>query len=298
MKSVIDYLKTEGPAISNAIAHVIADLVGGFKSLGVYLEPIGSAFSATFQNIVNYLGWMGENFGKVLDSFPEIAKAVALDILDSFTFINRQIVELFKNVGKGIWEAIKTGNISESFSKMIDNIVNDAAKNFGNLGKRTENALAAAGVSKAPDLVETNFKAWTDDKYRRGKLADIEREVADAKAKADVRMESRLTEGKNLTDTKNNAEEATSALEQFNKTLNKIRQTAIDAVYAGSVESVRLQSRVFSLASGSGVSQVAKGQEAQKTAESSVKTAEHTKKMVALLEKIAGKPAVATSTVG
>jgi hypothetical protein len=59
-----------------------------------------------------------------------------------------------------------------------------------------------------------------------------------------------------------------------------------------------LQSRVFSLASGSGVSQVAKGQESQKTAESSVKTAEHTKKMVALLQKIAEKPSMATSTVG
>lgn len=298
IKELIDYIKINGPAISATAAFVVADLVGYFKTMMLNAEPITSAFTATFKNIVNYLDWFSENFDKIMLHLPQIAGAVALDILDSFTFINRQIVELFKNVGKGIWEAIKTGNISESFSKMIDNIVNDAARNFGNLGKRTELALAAAGASKAPGLVEADYRAWTDPEYKKKRLADIEKEVEESKKKAEKRAYTRLNEGTGLTDTKNNAEGATSALEQFNKTLNKLRQTAIDAVHAGSVESVRLQSRVLRVASGSGVSQVAKGQEAQKTAESSVKTAEHTKKMVALLEKIAAKPAMATSTVG
>jgi hypothetical protein len=300
MKKSIEYLKKEGRFWSFAFQTAFIDI--GSAAMIFYrlsFEPMVNGIVAGFKNIIAIGEWANKNWAKIFDGMSK----TETNFLYGF---GKDIVQFGKDwavwTGKSFAAAAEDMYNALGINRLIygENLyywANASAqqgyKTVGNFFRETERALDAAGVGKMPELAKADYSGWTNP----AKVVDeILKQNRIAQENLKKKFEDSLPKFKK--DTKNNAEEATSALEQFNKTLTKIRKTATDAVYAGSVESVRLQNRVFSLASGAGVSQVAKGQEAQKTAESSVKTAEHTKKMVALLEKIAAKPAIATSTVG
>lgn len=300
MKKSIEYLKKEGRFWSFALQEAFINI--GSSALMFYrlsFEPMVNGIVAGFKNIITIGEWANKNWSKIFDGMAK----TETNFLHGF---GKDLLQFGKDFG--VW----TGKSFAAFAEDMQNSLGlnklllgenryewqqaseeQGYKTLSNFFRETERALDAAGVGKMPKLAEADLSGWTDPYKVSEEVLKTNRKLLQ---KLKIDFENSLP--KSPKDTKNNAEEATSALEEFNKTLTKIRKTAIDAVYAGSVESARLQNRVFSLASGAGVSQVAKGQEAQKTAESSAKTAEHTKKMVALLEKIAEKPAIATSTVG
>ena len=300
MKGSIEYLKKEGKFWSYSFQTIFLDISSAATIFyKTSFEPIVSGIIAGFKNIVTVGEWANKNFGKIFDGMSK----AETNFLYGF---GKDIVQFGKDLG--VWTGKSFAAAAEEMQNAlgINRLIYGEEQHYwanasarqgyetvGNLLRETERALDAAGVGKLPKLAKADYSGWTDPAKV---IDDILKKNRIAQEKLKIDFENSLPKFKK--DTKKNTEEATSALEKFNVTIDKIRQTAVNAVYAGSVESVRLQSRVFSLASGSGVSQVAKGQEAKKTAESSVKTAEHTKKMVALLERIANKNGFATSTVG
>lgn len=300
MKTAIEYLKTEGKTWSFAFQSAFIDI--GSAAMIFYktsFEPVISGIAAGFKNIIKVGEWANQNWAKIFDGMSK----VETNFLAGF---GKDILQFGKDFG--VWTGKSFAAAAEDLQNALGinrllfgkdqyywsaSSSDQGYKTFGNFFRETEKALAAAGVSKMPELAKADMTGWTNP----GKVID---EILRANKKAQEQLNKDFAESLAGApkDTAKNAEGAASALEKFNKTLNKIRQTAVSAVSVGSVESARLQSRVFSLANGSGSSGVAKGKEAEKTAESSIKTAEHTKKMVTLLEKIANKSSLATSTVG
>lgn len=298
MKTAIEYLKTEGKTWSFAFQTTLIDIGSAVQIFyRLSFAPMVSGVITGFKNIVSVGEWANKNWSKIMDGMGKketnIFAGFGKDVGQFFKDIFQMQVAQEKMKMSAFSGAAGNRKANEDTLKAAGEFAYAANKTVGNVFRNTEETLKRAGVGAFPKLAQADLSGWTEP----GKVID---EILKANKKAQEKLkkdfENSLASAPK--DTKTNAEEATSALEQFNKTLTKIRQTAIDAVYAGSVESVRLQSRVFSLASGARVSKVTKGQEAQKTAESSVKTAEHTKKMVALLERIANKNGFATSTIG
>ena len=123
------------------------------EKVGVWLEPLFTGISAGIQNIVAIGQWANDNFGRIFANIGDVGLAAGKDLLNVFTYVPRQIVSIFKELGVAIWDTLfDPSSAGEIFHKAFSQIKEQAIRDFAELGRETQMALAKAGVTAMPKL--------------------------------------------------------------------------------------------------------------------------------------------------
>ena len=270
IRGITSYIKKEGKAWAYALSSFWLDIREGVETVLVFLEPIWTGITAGFKNIANSGRWLYDNWGKIWDNMSDIAIAAGKDILNGILFVPKLIikafsegfsaigsmaVDQFKNIkdlftgkiGFGDFYRKSFENVSSKFSEHIDHILTEGVKQFGELGKNTERALAQAGASPFPELATPDFSAWADpDKV----LNRVKRESDARRQKLNERFakwierpeeKDRGGDGNKI----NSRNDFVVSMKKIADDIFRYRETTQSAILANSLEGIRLQSRQF-----------------------------------------------------
>lgn len=266
-KKVGSTIKREGKIWAYVISSFLLDVRESGEIVLAFLEPVWTSVTAGFKNLMNLGGWLYENWVPIWDNMSDIAIAAGKDILNGILFVPKLIikafsegfsaigsmaVDQFKNIkdlftgkiGFGDFYRKSFENVSSKFSEHIDHILTEGVKQFGELGKNTERALAQAGASPFPELATPDFSAWADpDKV----LKRVKRESDARREKLKERFSASLQNTP-----KKGEDENSKPRNDFDVSMKKIaddifryRETTQSAILANSLEGIRLQSRQF-----------------------------------------------------
>jgi len=183
VKEQIGFILVEGfklPELMETVREKIAQVQAAFESGQVmkwFIETkfifmkIGAVLAVFGENIATQILWIGENWGKLWKNALAIGTGFLTDFANVFingiTTIVKTYMALFSNswgfVRDGflaLWDYIRSGGTdSDAFSGLLENAkarmadigqtaVDGLAKTVGDIGRETEKAMAAAGVTK------------------------------------------------------------------------------------------------------------------------------------------------------
>ncbi len=175
VRSLSETIKANAGEWAATIQLFSFDVAEFVEKVGVWLEPLFTGISAGIQNIVAIGQWANDNFGRIFANIGDVGLAAGKDLLNVFTYVPRQIVLIFKELGVAIWDTLfDPSSAGEIFHKAFSQIKEQAIRDFAELGRETQMALAKAGVTAMPKLKSANFSAWTDPEYRKKSFSDIE----------------------------------------------------------------------------------------------------------------------------
>ena len=241
------WFKSEGPGIILFLGELKIGFISSLKAGYELAKPLLEVIPNAFTNIVNYGQWMNENFIRIWDSMSKAETNFFLG--------------LSKDILQSTWDFIKwTGSSLGAASEMTmnaflpekyksfywQNLNNENANNFlSNLGRNTENALKAAGVTKAPELIG-GLPDFSNVSSGLSKVLD-----EDAKSRKELTTKIQSMFDKQYIDKAlpKQPEQPKPSMAtnwgDFAKEFAKIRQTSQNAVLANSMEGMRLQSRML-----------------------------------------------------
>ena len=175
VRSLSETIKANAGEWAATIQLFSFDVAEFAEKVGVWLEPLFTGISAGIQNIVAVGQWVNDNFRRIFDNIGDVGLAAGKNLLDVFSYVPRQIVSIFKELGVAIWDTLfDSSSAGEIFYKAFSQIKEQAIRDFAELGRETQIALAKAGVTAMPKLKSANYSAWTDPEYRKKSFAGIE----------------------------------------------------------------------------------------------------------------------------
>ena len=175
VRSLSETIKANAGEWAATIQLFSFDVAEFAEKVGVWLEPLFTGISAGIQNIVAVGQWVNDNFRRIFDNIGDVGLAAGKNLLDVFSYVPRQIVSIFKELGVAIWDTLfDPSSAGEIFYKAFSQIKEQAIRDFAELGRETQIALAKAGVTAMPKLKSANYSAWTDPEYRKKSFAGIE----------------------------------------------------------------------------------------------------------------------------
>ena len=175
VRSLSETIKANAGEWAATIQLFSFDVAEFAEKVGVWLEPLFTGISAGIQNIVAVGQWANDNFRRIFANIGDVGLAAGKNLLDVFSYVPRQIVSIFKELGVAIWDTLfDPSSAGEIFHKAFSQIKEQAIRDFAELGRETQIALAKAGVTAMPKLKSANYSAWTDPEYRKKSFADIE----------------------------------------------------------------------------------------------------------------------------
>lgn len=175
VRSLSETIKANAGEWAATIQLFSFDVAEFAEKVGVWLEPLFTGISAGIQNIVAVGQWANDNFRRIFANIGDVGLAAGKNLLDVFSYVPRQIVSIFKELGVAIWDTLfDPSSAGEIFHKAFSQIKEQAIRDFAELGRETQIALAKAGVTAMPKLKSANYSAWTDPEYRKKSFAGIE----------------------------------------------------------------------------------------------------------------------------
>ncbi len=175
VRSLSETIKANAGEWAATIQLFSFDVAEFAEKVGVWLEPLFTSISAGIQNIVAVGQWANDNFRRIFANIGDVGLAAGKNLLDVFSYVPRQIVSIFKELGVAIWDTLfDPSSAGEIFHKAFSQIKEQAIRDFAELGRETQIALAKAGVTAMPKQKSANFSAWTDPEYRKKSFAGIE----------------------------------------------------------------------------------------------------------------------------
>ncbi len=175
VRSLSETIKANAGEWAATIQLFSFDVAEFAEKVGVWLEPLFTGISAGIQNIVAVGQWANDNFRRIFANIGDVGLAAGKNLLDVFSYVPRQIVSIFKELGVAIWDTLfDPSSAGEIFHKAFSQIKEQAIRDFAELGRETQIALAKAGVTAMPKQKSANFSAWTDPEYRKKSFAGIE----------------------------------------------------------------------------------------------------------------------------
>ena len=175
VRSLSETIKANAGEWAATIQLFSFDVAEFAEKVGVWLEPLFTGISAGIQNIVAVGQWANDNFRRIFDNIGDVGLAAGKNLLDVFSYVPCQIVSIFKELGVAIWDTLfDPSSAGEIFYKAFSQIKEQAIRDFAELGRETQIALAKAGVTAMPKLKSANYSAWTDPEYRKKSFAGIE----------------------------------------------------------------------------------------------------------------------------
>ena len=175
VRSLSETIKANAGEWAATIQLFSFDVAEFAEKVGVWLEPLFTSISAGIQNIVAVGQWANDNFRRIFANIGDVGLAAGKNLLDVFSYVPRQIVSIFKELGVAIWDTLfDPSSVGEIFHKAFSQIKEQAIRDFAELGRETQIALAKAGVTAMPKQKSANFSAWTDPEYRKKSFAGIE----------------------------------------------------------------------------------------------------------------------------
>lgn len=149
------------------------------QDIGIEAFTVGknmvAIFKASLGNIAEIFKWATSNAGKFMTNWVDIALGVGKDYLNIWKNVITAVIDIFKSGWKAIGKVIKGGNVGDAIKEIFETAVQGVAKTIGDIGRETEKAMAAAGIS---ELKLTGFD-------------DLARMMAENRAAADA-MKERL----------------------------------------------------------------------------------------------------------
>ena len=175
VRSLSETIKANAGEWAATIQLFSFDVAEFAEKVGVWLEPLFTGISAGIQNTVAIGQWANDNFRRIFANIGDVGLAAGKNLLDVFSYVPRQIVSIFKELGVAIWDTLfDPSSAGEIFHKAFSQIKEQAIRDFAELGRETQIALAKAGVTAMPKLKNANYSAWTDPEYRKKSFAGIE----------------------------------------------------------------------------------------------------------------------------
>ena len=175
VRSLSETIKVNAGEWAATIQLFSFDVAEFAEKVGVWLEPLFTGISAGIQNIVAVGQWANDNFRRIFANIGDVGLAAGKNLLDVFSYVPRQIVSIFKELGVAIWDTLfDPSSAGEIFHKAFSQIKEQAIRDFAELGRETQMALAKAGVTAMPKPKSANYSAWTDPEYRKKSFAGIE----------------------------------------------------------------------------------------------------------------------------
>ena len=175
VRSLSETIKANAGEWAATIQLFSFDVAEFAEKVGVWLEPLFTGISAGIQNIVAVGQWANDNFRRIFANIGDVGLAAGKNLLDVFSYVPRQIVSIFKELGVAIWDTLfDPSSAGEIFHKAFSQIKEQAIRDFAELGRETQIALAKAGVTAMPKQKSADFSAWTDPEYRKKSFAGIE----------------------------------------------------------------------------------------------------------------------------
>ena len=174
VRSLSETIKANAGEWAATIQLFSFDVAEFAEKVGVWLEPLFTGISAGIQNIVAVGQWANDNFRRIFANIGDVGLAAGKSLLDVFSYVPRQIVSIFKELGVAIWDTLfDPSSAGEIFHKAFSQIKEQAIRDFAELGRETQIALAKAGVTAMPKQKSANYSAWTDPEYRKKSFAGI-----------------------------------------------------------------------------------------------------------------------------
>lgn len=233
LASITGHIKENSAEWAYQVSSFLNIWRGGF-------EIIGGIAGEAFYNIGEVISWFGRNWGKIWDNSLEITKAVFKDIFETIKYAGNLFVEFFKTVGISIGKAIKAGisgeNIMDEVKKEFSQFSERAVIKFAGLGKNMEIALKNAGVDSLK-LKPIDFSKILEEAEERYNAR--QREINARKG-----QQSPAQGGGGNNGNKNFVNFSLS-MQSIADQISKFRSATQSAVFANSVDALRLQSRVL-----------------------------------------------------
>lgn len=241
--NIAEYIKTHTTEWVYSFKVVFGQIVIGIEEalayVKLFLQPIFDIFKVGFENIVGIGQWFYDNWSKIFANIGDIGKSVALDLLDAYLYIPKQIINAFAKLGKAIWEALRYGD-TEKFKTYFSDIANDAIADFARLGSRTDSALHRAGVSKL-NLKEVDYSIWTNAEYRNNAINNLQNKYAAKYAENEANALKYLEEKLQKQNTKTEqqakvAEQLENKTSKDNSVIGSFSAAVVNAMLGNSVQ--------------------------------------------------------------
>lgn len=294
LKAINNWWKKSGKEITYAVRTVLIDIGTVGELAADTFAPLFQSVAVGFENIITLGDWFYQNWSKMWDNAGNIAIGVFKDLWEYIKWFwgpDGMITGFFVTAGKSIWKALKAGltggNVAEVFAQEWNKYLdNNVIGGFAKQGNNTDKALAAAGVSKLPELKNVDWDIIsrynkTLDKNEKKQKAAWERYLKSLEPKRDNKIEETQQAAAVA------PEQQIKALTAFYRDMNQYRATTQGAIMSGSVEAMRLRSRQMVNTSTNNPA-AATAKNTQKQAELLMQIAEKTNEMINKLNQITG----------
>jgi len=145
-------LKQNFYELKYGIQSIMIDIEAAIKTVGVWLEPVGSLLlnipSVLTGNLAGLFNWIVDNAGRTWDNLLDLAVAGAQDWLDAMLLVPRTLIDQAPILGKAFFQAfLHPGSIGQTIDKLMDDTVANVAGKFAGIGKNLERSMGAAGFT-------------------------------------------------------------------------------------------------------------------------------------------------------
>ena len=243
VRSLSETIKANAGEWAATIQLFSFDVAEFVEKVGVWLEPLFTGISAGIQNIVAVGQWANDNFGRIFDNIGDVGLAAGKNLLDVFSYVPRQIVSIFKELGVAIWDTLfDPSSAGEIFHKAFSQIKEQAIRDFAELGRETQMALAKAGVTAMPKPKSANFSVWTDPEYRKKSFAGIEERYNALRASVGKSSEHIAEQGNTVASA---ISDVANEIETAKRDFQSGMVTSSPALIYGTMEAYREMSKVY-----------------------------------------------------
>ena len=243
VRSLSETIKANAGEWAATIQLFSFDVAEFAEKVGVWLEPLFTGISAGIQNIVAVGQWANDNFRRIFANIGDVGLAAGKNLLDVFSYVPRQIVSIFKELGVAIWDTLfDPSSAGEIFHKAFSQIKEQAIRDFAELGRETQMALAKAGVTAMPKLKSANYSAWTDPEYRKKSFAGIEERYNALRASVGKSSEHIADQGNTVASA---ISDVANEIETAKRDFQSGMVTSTKGLIYGTMEAYREMSKVY-----------------------------------------------------
>ena len=243
VRSLSETIKANAGEWAATIQLFSFDVAEFAEKVGVWLEPLFTGISAGIQNIVAVGQWANDNFRRIFANIGDVGLAAGKNLLDVFSYVPRQIVSIFKELGVAIWDTLfDPSSAGEIFHKAFSQIKEQAIRDFAELGRETQIALAKAGVTAMPKLKSANYSAWTDPEYRKKSFAGIEERYNALRASVGKSSEHIAEQGNTVASA---ISDVANEIETSKRNFKSGMVTSTQGLIYGTMEAYREMSKVY-----------------------------------------------------
>ena len=254
IKDITNWVNQEVPSIVFAIKSFWLSVQEGAESCMVVLNPVFSGIIAGFKNIVNAGQWMYDNWDRIFRGMSKSETNFLHGLGKDFLSTTKNAIVWTKDSGLAFmeffnniigWNKLLYGQ-NQNFYQTRS--YNSMIKTISGFGSDTEKTLARLGTTKFPTLETPDYSAWINFTKTQD---NISKKYSSKRSKMELDFEKWMDTRKKQEKDNNEKKEpkAEARLPEFFKSISdeifKLRSATQSAVFANSVDALRLQSRVL-----------------------------------------------------